>query len=171
MCSSSHRFGGLYGLGNLGQGHGVQHSQLTNSMANINVYENRNRLFALALTVFQILAFQILCPWSCRSRSRWPFSMKSFDGKYMTSYLIEILMFAVYLTIYVTLGDLGLNFQVQTFDALISHGNASVKCVILFIDFNICHQMTLLRMLCSSILTVIFKAKYFLLNMRNKNVQ
>ena len=43
----------MFDLENLGQGHGVEHSQRSHQMGNIKVE------ISLALTVFQILAFQI----------------------------------------------------------------------------------------------------------------
>ena len=57
--------------------------------------------FSLALTVFEILTFQNLWPWKCRSRSgRTTFKVIRFNGKYATFYLLAIVTFALSLTIY-----------------------------------------------------------------------
>ena len=50
----------VFVLENLGNGHKVQHSQSSHSMANISVYKSHNWVFSLALTVFHILAFHIM---------------------------------------------------------------------------------------------------------------
>ena len=57
----------MFDLENLDQFYGVQHSQYSHSMANINVCKSQNCFFLQALTAFQILAFQIL---TLKSRSR-----------------------------------------------------------------------------------------------------
>ena len=49
--------------------------------------------FSLALTIFKIFTFQNVWPWKCKLRSRC-FTAAPFDGKYMTSYLMAIVMFA-----------------------------------------------------------------------------
>ena len=56
----------------------------------------RNLAFSLALTVFQILAFQILWPWTSRSSS-W---CSAFDVKYITWYLVAIVILPLNLTIH-----------------------------------------------------------------------
>ena len=68
IYANSHRFEDIYvwngsTMRNLGQGHGVQYQQWIHSMANISVYYSHNWTFSLALTVFQILTFQIWWPW------------------------------------------------------------------------------------------------------------
>ena len=54
--------------------------------------------FSLALTIFQIYIIwfpEIVWPWKYRSRSRCTtFALAPFDGKYLTSYLMAIVMFA-----------------------------------------------------------------------------
>ena len=85
----------MFNLENLYQGHGEQHSQRPNSMANVNVYKSREWACSVAHTVFQILLFQILWPWKRRSRSQYSvFAMSPCDSKHMTSYLMAIVMFA-----------------------------------------------------------------------------
>ena len=76
---------GMFYLENLGQGHGVQHLQWSHSMTNGNIYKVIAEHYSIALTVFQILVFQFLWPYKCRSRS-WStsFAMAPFDAKYMT---------------------------------------------------------------------------------------
>ena len=51
--------------------------------------------YSIALTIFQILAFQIVNPWKCRSTA---FAIEPFDSKYMSSY--SMVMYALSLTIY-----------------------------------------------------------------------
>ena len=53
--------------------------------------------FLLDLTIFQIFTFKISRPWKCRSNP-WctTFAVVSFDGKYLTSYLMAIVMFAFF---------------------------------------------------------------------------
>ena len=85
------RFEIIY-LENLDQGHEVRHLQWSHSMVNINRYKNHNWALSLrVVTVFQIFAFQILWPWKYRS----PFVMVLLDGKYITSLLMAIVMFAL----------------------------------------------------------------------------
>ena len=58
FCASSHRFIvkkiGLFYLQKVGQGHGVQFSQLHHLMANVNIYKCLKHIFALAFTVSEI---------------------------------------------------------------------------------------------------------------------
>ena len=86
----------IHDLENVGQGHDVQHSQWSHSMANINLYNIKVILehFLLALIVLQIFIFQNVWPWKCMSR-KWctTFAMAPFNSKYLTSYLIAIVMF------------------------------------------------------------------------------
>ena len=57
--------------------------------------------FSPALTVFQILTFQITWPSKYRSRSRYvTFALTPFDGKYTTFYSMTTASFALSLTIY-----------------------------------------------------------------------
>ena len=51
----------------------------------------------LAFTVFEIFTLQISWLWKWRSRSWWTvFAVASFDCKYLTSYLMAIVMFAFF---------------------------------------------------------------------------
>ena len=81
----------------LDQCHRLQHSQSPNLMANINLYTSHTWASLLALTVFEIFIFQSWWPWKCRSWS-WctTFAVAPFDGKYLTSYLMTIVMFAFF---------------------------------------------------------------------------
>ena len=83
----------------LGQGHGVQHSQLSHAMANINLYKSRSWAFSTNYHRFPHLKIRDLE--KCRSRL-WctTFALVPFDGKYMTFYPMTIAMFALSLTIY-----------------------------------------------------------------------
>ena len=56
--------------------------------------------FPLTLAVFEIFTCQSSWPWKCRSRS-WckKFAVAPFCGRYTTSYLMAIVMFALSLTI------------------------------------------------------------------------
>ena len=82
------------------QGNGVHHSQLSHSMANINLYESHSRSFFAISHVFEIFAFQNSWPWKCRSRS-WcsTFAVATFDGKYLTANPTAIVIFDLSLTI------------------------------------------------------------------------
>ena len=64
----------------------VHYSQWSHSMMNINDYKSKNWAFSLALTVFHILADEMLgCPWKCRSMTQSTiFTMTLFNGKHMT---------------------------------------------------------------------------------------
>ena len=88
---------------NIGQGRDVQHSQWRYSMANVNLYKDVLEHFPLALTVFQILNIsfpEILWPLKYMlSWRRTLFALAPFDGKYLTSYLMAIVMFALSITI------------------------------------------------------------------------
>ena len=57
--------------------------------------------FPLALTVCEIITFQISSLWKCRSRS-WPttLAVAPFIGKYPTSYAMAIVTFAISLIVY-----------------------------------------------------------------------
>ena len=58
-------------------------------MSNIYVFESHTWNFSQALTVFEMLTFQILWPWKCRSGSRCTtLALLLFDGECMTSYLM-----------------------------------------------------------------------------------
>ena len=53
--------------------------------------------FSLALTVFEKFTFQNAWPWKCRSRSwRTTFAVAPFDGRHPISYLMVIVMFALW---------------------------------------------------------------------------
>ena len=53
-------------------------------------------IFAIALTVFEIFAFQKSWPWKCMSKSWYTtFAVASFDSKYVTSYLMAMVIFAL----------------------------------------------------------------------------
>ena len=59
---------------------------------------SRTWAFSLALAGFEIFTFQNSLPWICRSMSCCrTFEVSPFDGKYMTSYLMAIVMFAHHL--------------------------------------------------------------------------
>ena len=90
---------------NLGQGHGVQHSKWFHSLENINLYKVVFEHFSLGLILFQILTFQNLWHSKCRSRS-WctTFAVAPFDEKYLTSYLMAIVMFAFFQCLLVKIG-------------------------------------------------------------------
>ena len=82
-------------------GYGIQHSQWSHSMANINLHKVILEHFSLALTVFEIFTFQNTWPWKYKSRSRCTtFAVAPIDDKYWTSYSIAIVIFALSLTIY-----------------------------------------------------------------------
>ena len=83
----------IFDLNKLNQSNGVQHSQWSLSMANINLYKSH---FWLAFNVFEIFTFQISWPGKCRSRSWTAFAVAPFDCKYLTSYLMAIVMFAFF---------------------------------------------------------------------------
>ena len=50
----------MYDLVNLGQGHRVQHSYLSHSVANTNLYKSQTEHFTQALTVSEISNFELL---------------------------------------------------------------------------------------------------------------
>ena len=93
----------MFYLKNEGQGHRVQHSQWSHSMANINLYKSHISTslkvildqFSLGLTVFEIFTFLNSWPWKCRPRS-WctTFAVAPFKSKYLTSDMMAIAMFA-----------------------------------------------------------------------------
>ena len=58
-------------------------------------------IFALALTICEIFTFQNSWPWKCRSKS-WctTFTLAPCDGKYISSYLMTIVMFVLSLNVY-----------------------------------------------------------------------
>ena len=75
----------MFDLENEDQGHGVQHSQWSHSMANIStIVKVILKHFSLVLTVFKLLTFQNVWHWSCWSRS-WctTFAVVPFNGKYL----------------------------------------------------------------------------------------
>ena len=85
----------MFDLENFDKCHGVQHSQWSYSMANINLC--RPWTFFASSQFFQIFTFhwfQMSWPWKCRSVS-WctTFVVPSFEGKYLISYLMTIVMF------------------------------------------------------------------------------
>ena len=86
----------MFNLENLGPGYGVQHSQWFQPMANINIYKKRRWAF-IALTVSQVLAFQILWPWKKEDQGHY---VQHLQWQYMTSYLMAIVMFVLSVTIY-----------------------------------------------------------------------
>ena len=62
-----------------------------------NLYKFHTWAFWLPLTVFKIFIFQILWPWKCRSRSWWTaLAVAPFDFKYLTSYLMALVIFAFF---------------------------------------------------------------------------
>ena len=66
-------------------------------MANINLYKSHTWAFFASHNLFKIFTFQNLWPWKCRSKSCCTtFTMALFDGKYRTSYLTAIVMFAFF---------------------------------------------------------------------------
>ena len=87
-------------LENISQGRNVQHSQWCYSMANINRYTSRTWAFFARSHRFPDIKYytfpEIVWPWKYRSRS-WctTFAMTPYDGKYLTSYLMAIVMFAL----------------------------------------------------------------------------
>ena len=84
----------MFDLENLG-------SQCSHSMAKVNVYKSHNWAFSLAIAVFQILLFQIVWPWKSRLRSRCTkFAMAPFDAKYLTAYLMRIVILVLSFIIY-----------------------------------------------------------------------
>ena len=84
----------IFDLENESQGHGIQHSQWSHSMANVNLYKSHTWTCSLALTVFEIFTFKSVWPWKCGSRSWCTTTVVPFNGKYLTSYLMVIVMFA-----------------------------------------------------------------------------
>ena len=56
--------------------------------------------FSLTLTIFEIFTFQNVWPWKCRYRSWHRTIVVTFDDKCSTSYLMAIVMFARFFTIY-----------------------------------------------------------------------
>ena len=86
----------MFDLENECQGHGVQHSQWFHSIAiSIKVILEHS---SIALTLFEIFIFKNSWPWKCRSRL-WCITL-AFEGKYLTSHMMVIIMFALSLTIY-----------------------------------------------------------------------
>ena len=85
----------------LDQGHRVQHLKWFHSMININLYRSHTWEFFVSSHHFEIFTFQNVWPWTCRSRP-WctTFTVMPFNAKCITSYLMVIVMFARYLTIY-----------------------------------------------------------------------
>ena len=77
------------------QGHWVQHSKWSLSMANSYIWA-----FLLALNVFEIFTFQNSRPIKYRSRSRCAtFAVAPFDGKCLTSHLMATVMFVIFLAL------------------------------------------------------------------------
>ena len=94
---------------------GVQHSQWSHLMVNINLYKSHTWVyFMLALTLFEIFTFQNLWPWKCKLMS-WCtiFAVAPFDGKCPTSYLMAIVMLALSLSVCKMLANL---IKFQNFD-------------------------------------------------------
>ena len=90
----------MFDLENIGKGHGAQHSQWSHSIANINLYKSHTwALFACShrFRAIHISKFVILKMWKGRSMSwRTTFAVAAIDIKHLTSYLMAIVMFAVF---------------------------------------------------------------------------
>ena len=92
----------MFDFENEGQGHGVQHSPWCHSMALSTTIKVIFEHFSLALTVFEIFTFKNLSPWKYKSRL-WhtTFAVAHFDGKYLTSYLMALIMNAFFQRLFV----------------------------------------------------------------------
>ena len=73
FCTSSYCFRDIIflilDLEKVGNGHGVQFSQLHHSMTNVKIYKCLQHIFALALTISEIYIFKNFLPPKIRSRS------------------------------------------------------------------------------------------------------
>ena len=88
-------------LENLGQRHVVKHLQWSHLKANINLYKSHTEALFFSCSGFEIFTFQNSCPWKCRSRSwRITVVVAPFDGKYLTSNVTAIVMFALSLVLH-----------------------------------------------------------------------
>ena len=103
------------------EGQGVQHSQWSNSMVNSNIYQSQNWALFAGSHLFRHIHVSKFVTLKIRSRSLCTtFEVAPFDGNYLTSYLMVIVMF-VFLSLYLSkyplekfaLENLGLYHGVQ----------------------------------------------------------
>ena len=102
----------MFDLENEVQGHRVHHAKQSQPVTNINLHWSYTSIFLVSPHRFEIFTFQNMWPRKRRSRSGCKtFAVMSFDGEYLTSYLMSIAMFAFFQPLHVKITTWKFNLE------------------------------------------------------------